>query len=255
MTERPVLAGIARSNSLLAALSSSDLAELLPELEGVDLDLGESVYESGAKQNYLYFPTTAVISLLYVTEDGSSTEIALAGREGAVGVALFMGGDSTPNRAVVQSAGKALRTRANVVRQQFRKGGAMQRILLRYTQALFAQMSQTAVCNRHHSLEQQLCRWLLLSLDRLDSDELKMTQQLIADMLGVRRAGVAAAASKLQKNSAIKYSRGKITVLNRDKLEACVCECYAVVNIEYDRLLHDVSQPPENGGDVDRRLL
>ena len=243
MTSPAISAVDARRNHLLAALPRPDLDVLLPELAEVDLELGHAIYESGAVQDHLYFPTTAVISLLYVTEDGSSTEIALAGREGAVGVALFMGGSSTPNRAVVQSAGKSLRARADIVRQQFSRGGAMQRLLLRYTQALFAQMSQTAVCNRHHSLEQQLCRWLLLSLDRLDSNELKMTQQLIADMLGVRREGVTAAASKLQKGGAIKYSRGKITVLDRNELEGCVCECYEVVNKEYARLFHDENQP------------
>ncbi|HVE88395.1 MAG TPA: Crp/Fnr family transcriptional regulator [Burkholderiaceae bacterium] len=242
MTARTISTDDAKRNYLLAALPRADLNELLPELAEVDLQLGHALYESGARQNFLYFPTTAVISLLYVTENGSSTEIALAGREGAVGVALFMGGESTPNRAVVQSAGKSLQVRANVVQEQFRRGGAVQRVLLRYTQALFSQMSQTAVCNRHHSLDQQLCRWLLLSLDRIDSSELRMTQQLIADMLGVRREGVTAAASKLQKSGAIKYSRGKITVLDRQALERYVCECYAVVNQEYDRLLHDVGQ-------------
>lgn len=244
MAKRTVSTDDARRNYLLAALPRADLDQLLPALAEVELELGHAVYESGAQQKYLYFPTTAVISLLYVTEDGSSTEIALAGREGAIGVALFMGGDSTPNRAVVQSAGKSLRIPADVVHEEFSRGGALQWLLLRYTQALFSQMSQTAVCNRHHSLEQQLCRWLLLSLDRLDSSELRMTQQLIADMLGVRREGVTAEATKLQKKGAIKYSRGKITVLDRSELESCVCECYAVVNREYDRLFHDVSQAP-----------
>ena len=254
MTKRPISTDDARRNYLLAALPRAELDELLPELAEVDLELGHALYESGAKQDFLYFPTTAVISLLYVTENGSSTEIALAGREGVVGVALFMGGESTPNRAVVQSAGKSLRVRANVVQEQFRRGGTLQRLLLRYTQALFSQMSQTAVCNRHHSLDQQLCRWLLLSLDRIDSSELKMTQQLIADMLGVRREGVTAAATKLQKSGAIKYSRGKITVLDRQGLEGCVCECYAVVNQEYDRLLHDVGQAHRTKA-ADRRFL
>ena len=252
MTKRTISTDDARRNYLLAALPRADLDELLQELGEVDLELGQALYESGAKQNFLYFPTTAVIALLYGTADGSSTEIALAGREGAVGIALFMGGESTPNRAVVQSAGRSFRVRASVVQEQFRRGGAMQRLLLRYTQALFSQMSQTAVCNRHHSLEQQLCRWMLLSLDRIDSSELRMTQQLIADMLGVRREGVTAGATKLQKSGIIKYSRGKITVLDRHELERCVCECYAVVNQEYDRLFHDVGQTHRKP--TDRRL-
>lgn len=210
------------------------------------MPLGHSVYESGGVQGYVYFPTSCIVSLLYVLEDGSSTEIAVTGCEGLVGIALFMGGETTPSRAVVQSAGAGYRVRAAEVRKQFERGGALQLLLLRYTQALITQMTQTAVCNRHHPLEQQLCRWLLLSLDRLPANELKMTHELIANMLGVRREGVTEAAGKLQAEGLIEYSRGKITVLDREHLEARVCECYAVVKKEYDRLLPGwpATQPP-----------
>ena len=230
-----------RSNTVLASLPDADNARLLPQLEQVSLELGKSIYESGSHQGYVYFPTTAIVSLLYVMEDGSSAEIAIVGNEGVVGIALFMGGESTPSRAVVQSAGHGYRIRANALISEFRQGGELQHVLLRYTQALITQMSQTAVCNRHHSVEQQLCRWLLLSLDRLSSNELTMTQELIANMLGVRREGVTEAAGHLQAAGLIHYSRGKITVIDRPKLEARVCECYAVVKREYERLLPRIS--------------
>jgi CRP-like cAMP-binding protein len=200
-------------------------------------DLGAALYESGAEQGYVYFPTTSIVSLLYVMEDSASAEIAVVGNEGIVGIALFMGGESTTSRAVVQSAGEGYRLRADLMKAEFNKGGDLQHILLRYTQALITQMAQTAVCNRHHTVDQQLCRWLLLSLDRLPTNELSMTQELIANMLGVRREGVTEAAGKLQAAGLIHYSRGKITVLERAKLEMRVCECYAVVKHEYDRLL------------------
>ncbi|MEJ7669988.1 MAG: Crp/Fnr family transcriptional regulator [Casimicrobiaceae bacterium] len=228
---------LAKSNLLLAALPEVDLRRLAPQLEVVQLALGESIYEADRSLKHLYFPMTAVISLLYVMHDGASAEIAVAGREGVVGVSLFMGGDTTPSRAIVQSAGEALLLKANVLKEEFRRGGELQRLLLRYTQALITQMSQTAVCNRHHSVEQQLCRWLLLSVDRLDTNQLTMTQQLIADMLGVRREGVTEAAGKLQAKGSIEYRRGRITVRDRGSLERCVCECYQVVKKEYDRLL------------------
>ncbi len=224
-------------NHLLAALPSDVYAHLLPALELVPLPLGWAVYESGRDQGYVYFPTTSIVSLLYVMEDGSSAEIAIVGNDGVVGIALFMGGETTPSRAVVQSAGYAYRLKASVLKPEFERGGALQHLLLRYTQSLITQMSQTAVCNRHHSVEQQLCRWLLLSLDRLPSNELKMTQELIANMLGVRREGVTEAAGKLQKEGLINYSRGLIHVLDRPGLEKRVCECYAVVKKEMDRLL------------------
>jgi CRP-like cAMP-binding protein len=226
-----------RDNNLLAVLPSGDYERLLPQLELVSLPLGLALYESGSLQRYVYFPTSAIVSLLYVMEDGSSAEIAVTGSEGVVGIALFMGGETTPSRAVVQSAGYAYRLSAGVLKSAFREGGTLQHLLLRYTQALITQMAQTAVCNRHHSVEQQLCRWLLLSLDRLSGNELSMTQELIANMLGVRREGVTEAAGKLQQAGLIKYTRGKITVLDRAKLERRVCECYAVVKREYDRLL------------------
>jgi CRP-like cAMP-binding protein len=211
-----------------------------PNLELVPLKLGASVYEAGGKQPYVYFPTNAIVSLLGVMKDGASAEIAVVGNDGVVGIALFMGGDTTPSRAVVQSAGDAYRLSSKVLKQEFGRGGALQHLLLRYTQALLTQMAQTAVCNRHHSIEQQLCRWLLLSLDRLHTSELKMTQQLIANMLGVRREGVTEAAGKLQAGGLIHYSRGRITIKSREKLEKCACECYAVVRKEFDRLLPDV---------------
>jgi CRP-like cAMP-binding protein len=230
-----------QQNLLIAALPAADRERLLPQLELVPLPLGWAVYESGDAQGYVYFPTTAIVSLLYVMEDGSSAEIAIVGDEGVVGIALFMGGESTPSRAVVQSAGYGYRLRASVLKNEFGQGGELQHLLLRYTQALITQMAQTAVCNRHHAVEQQLCRWLLLSLDRLPSNELTMTQELIANMLGVRREGVTEAAGKLQASGLIKYSRGKVTVLDRPKLEARVCECYGVVKREYDRLLPSTS--------------
>lgn len=213
------------------------MERLRPHLRPVSFALGEVVYESGWKQSYIYFPTTVIISLLYTMMNGSSAEMGIAGNEGLVGVALFMGGDSVPNRAVVQSAGDALRMRNNVLREEFARGGTFQRLLLRYTQALMTQMSQTAVCNRLHTVEQQLCRWLLLSRDRLDTDELVMTQELIANMLGVRREGVTVAAQRLQDKGLISYVRGHIRILDRRGLEATVCECYKVVKDEYDRLL------------------
>jgi len=236
---QPSVALPPRRNHLLAALQPEDFERLVPDLEAVDLPLGVAVYESGSVQGYVYFPTDCIVSLLYVMEDGSSAEIAVVGNEGVVGIALFMGGESMPNRAVVQSAGTGYRLRASVLKTEFERGGDVQHRLLRYTQALITQMAQTAVCNRHHALEQQLCRWLLLSLDRLESNDLVMTQELIANMLGVRREGVTAAAGHLQAAGVIHYSRGRITVLDRIKLEARVCECYAVVKREYDRLLPD----------------
>ena len=228
-----------KRNRLLAALPETDYRALVPHLEHVPLPLGMAVYESGGRQGFVYFPTSSIVSLLYVLEDGASAEIAVTGREGLVGIALFMGGESTPSRAVVQSAGHGYRLRADVLKKEFESGGALQHLLLRFTQALITQMTQTAVCNRHHAVDQQLCRWLLLSLDRLPSNELVMTQELIANMLGVRREGVTEAAGKLQAEGLIHYSRGHITVLDRDQLEARVCECYAVVKKEYDRLLPD----------------
>ena len=226
-----------QQNHILAALPAVDYKRLLPHLELVPLPLGWALYESGTEQGYVYFPITSIVSLLYVMEDGSSAEIAVVGNEGVVGIALFMGGETTPSRAVVQSAGYACRLKGRLLKAEFERGGDLQHLLLRYTQALITQMAQTAVCNRHHSVEQQLCRWLLLSLDRLPSNELTMTQELIANMLGVRREGVTEAAGNLQAAGLIHYSRGKITVLDRPKLEARVCECYAVVKRESDRLL------------------
>jgi len=226
-----------RQNQLLAALPAADYERLLPHLEPVALPLGLVVFESGGKLRHLYFPATGIVSLLYAMESGTSTEIAVIGNEGVVGIALFMGGESTPSRAVVQSAGHGFRLNASVLKTEFELGGPLQHLLLRYTQALISQMTQTAVCNRHHSVDQQLCRWLLLSLDRLSSYELTMTQELIANMLGVRREGVTEAAGKLQEAGLIRYSRGRITVVDRPKLEKRVCECYSVVKREMDRLL------------------
>jgi CRP-like cAMP-binding protein len=226
-----------KQNHILAALPAEDYARLLPDLELVPVPLGWAVHESGGQMGYVYFPTTSIVSLLYVMEDGASAEIAIVGNEGLVGIALFMGGETTPSRAVVQSAGHAYRLKSAVLKNEFERGGALQHLLLRYTQAMITQMAQTAVCNRHHSLEQQLCRWLLLSLDRLSSNVLIMTQELIANMLGVRREGVTEAAGTLQADGLIHYSRGKITVLDRPRLEQRVCECYAVVKKEFDRLL------------------
>jgi CRP-like cAMP-binding protein len=225
------------SNRLLAMLPQDEYERLLPHLEHVSFALGEVIYESGGQQSYIYFPTTAIISLLYMMQNGSSAEMGVAGNEGLVGIALFMGGDTVPNRAVVQSAGEALRMKTKVLQDEFARGGTFQRLLLRYTQALMTQMSQTAVCNRLHSVEQQLCRWLLLSRDRLNSDELVMTQELIANMLGVRREGVTVAAQRLQETGLIRYVRGHIKILDQRGLEATVCECYRVVKDEYDRLL------------------
>ena len=224
-------------NRLLAALPPAEYARLLPHLELIPLVLGAAHYESGSHQEYVYFPTARIVSLLYVMEDGASAEIAVVGNEGLVGIALSMGGESTPSRAVVQSTGHGYRLNARVLKSEFAQGGELQHLLLRYTQALITQMAQTAVCNRHHAVEQQLCRSLLLSLDRLPSNELTVTQDLIANMLGVRREGVTGAAGKLQAAGLIHYSRGKITVLDRPKLEARLCECYAVVRREYARLL------------------
>ena len=224
-------------NHLLAALPESELQRWLPLLEPVDLPLGEVLYESGAPIPFVYFPTNAIVSLLYVLEDGASAEIAVVGYEGLVGVSIFMGGGSTPSRAVVQSAGSGYRMRADAMKAEFAHSGPVVHLLLRYTQALITQMAQTAVCNRHHSLDQQLCRWLLLSLDRLQSTQLVMTQELIANMLGVRREGVTEAALKLQKAGLISYARGRINVVDRVGLEQRTCECYDVVKKEYDRLL------------------
>ncbi|BCQ54885.1 Crp/Fnr family transcriptional regulator [Burkholderia gladioli] len=227
-------------NQLLAALPESERAGLMPHLTLVDMPLGKVLYESGGQLHHVYFPTNAIVSLLYVMEDGSSAEIAMVGHEGIIGVSLFMGGETTPSRALVQSAGQAYRLEASILKAEFRRGNAMQRLLLRYTQALITQMAQTAVCNRHHSIDQQLCRWLLLSLDRLPSNRLKMTQELIANTLGVRRSGVTEAALKLQDAGLIRYNYGHIEVLDRPGLEKRVCECYGVVKREFDRLLPDL---------------
>jgi CRP-like cAMP-binding protein len=210
---------------------------LLPSLELIAMPLGWALYEAGDHLSHLYFPITSIVSLLYVMENGESAEIAITGNEGLVGLSLFMGGESTPSRAVVQSAGDGYRLKASILKREFALGGQFARLALRYTQALITQMSLTAVCNRYHSVDQQLCRWLLLSLDRLPNNELKMTQELIANMLGVRREGVTEAAGKLQAAGLIHHQRGKITVLDRPKLELRVCECYAVVKKEFDRLL------------------
>lgn len=225
-----------RSNQILDALPAEERARLFPHLESVELPLGKSLYESGDAQRHIFFPTDSIVSLLYVLEDGASAEIAVVGNEGAIGISLFMGGETTPSRAIVQSAGSAYRLTSNRLKEEFNRHGQMLHILLRYTQSLITQMAQTAVCNRHHSLDQQLCRWLLLSLDRLSNNRLDMTQELIANMLGVRREGVTSAAGKLQKLGVIRYSRGQITVLDRPKLESLSCECYAVVKKETDRL-------------------
>ncbi|POR50629.1 CRP-like cAMP-binding protein [Paraburkholderia eburnea] len=227
-------------NHLLSVLPAAEWARLTSHLVQVDMPLGQVVYESGDQLSHVYFPTTSIISLLYVMENGASGEIAIVGNEGIVGIAIFMGGETTPSRAVVQSAGKAHRLDTRLLKEEFNRGGPMQRLLLRYTQALITQMAQTAVCNRHHSIDQQLCRWLLLSLDRLSSNELKMTQELIANMLGVRRSGVTEAAMKLQEAGLIRYSYGHIAVLDRPGLEKRVCECYRVVKREFDRLLPDL---------------
>jgi CRP-like cAMP-binding protein len=224
-------------NHLLAALPHDEWARWQAALEPVELPLGKVLYESGRAMTHVYFPTTSIVSLLYVMADGASAEIAVVGNEGIVGIALFMGGESTPSRAVVQSAGLGFRMRGELLKDEFNRSGPVLHLLLRYTQALITQMAQTAVCNRHHSLDQQLCRWLLLSLDRLQASELVMTQELIANMLGVRREGVTEAAANLQRAGLIRYRRGHITVLDREGLEQRTCECYAVVRKEYDRLL------------------
>jgi CRP-like cAMP-binding protein len=234
---KPAVSASPKDNLLLAAMPPAEYDGLVGALERVQMPLGQAVYESGEAQGYVYFPTTSIVSLLFVLADGGSAEIAVTGRDGLVGISLFMGGETTPSRAVVQSAGEGYRLRASVLKREFERGGALQQLLLRYTQALITQMAQTAVCNRHHSVDQQLCRWLLLSIDRLPGNELVMTQELIANMLGVRREGVTEAAGKLQADGLIRYSRGKITVLDRQRLEKRVCECYAVVKKEYDRLL------------------
>ena len=226
-----------RQNHLLDALIQIDYERLASGLELVHMPLGQVLCESGGQMKYVYFPTTAIVSLLYVMEDGASAEIAVVGNEGILGISVFMGGETTPSRAVVQSDGYGYRLKAQLMKNEFNRAGPVLRLLLRYTQALITQMSQTAVCNRHHTVEQQLCRWLLLSLDRLSSDELLMTQELIANMLGVRREGVTEAAGKLQREGLIHYSRGHIKVLDRSELEGRVCECYKVVKAEFDRLL------------------
>src|SRR6202171_5212153 len=225
------------TNHLLAALPHAESQRWLPLPEPVDLPPGEGLYEPGDTLSHVYFPTTAIISLLYVMENGASAEIAVVGNEGVVGISLFMGGESTPSRAVVQSAGQGFRLKAQLMKDEFNRNGPVLHLLLRYTQALITQMAQTAVCNRHHSLDQQLCRWLLLSLDRLEGSDLMMTQELIANMLGVRREGVTEAATKLQQDGLIRYTRGHIRVLDRVGLEKRTCECYAVVRREYERLL------------------
>lgn len=227
-------------NKLLAALPSEDLARMERDMEAVDLPLGKVLYEAGGKLSHVYFPVTAIVSLLYVLEDGASAEIAVVGKDGVVGISLFMGGGTTPSRAVVQSAGKGLRMPAERLMREFTQSIEVRHLLLRYTQALITQMAQTAACNRHHSVDQQLCHWLLMSLDRLDGNELVMTQELIANMLGVRREGVTEAAGNLQRAGMIRYQRGHITVLDRAAIERRTCECYSVVKAEYDRLLPDL---------------
>lgn len=227
----------AHQNHLLDALPATDYARLESHLEVIPLALGEVLYEPGARLRHVYFPTTSIVSLLYVMEDGASAEIAVVGNEGMLGISLFMGGETTPSHAVVQSAGYGVRLKAHLLKQEFARFGPMMHLLLRYTQALITQMAQTAVCNRHHSVDQQLCRWLLLSLDRLSTNQLSMTQELIANMLGVRREGVTEAAGKLQDAGLISYRRGRITVLDRPGVEALSCECYQVVKKEFDRLL------------------
>ncbi len=229
-----------RQNHLLSAFPLAEYQRLEPHLELVPMRLGEVLSESGGRMDHVYFPTTCIVSLLYVLEDGSSAEIAVVGNEGILGISLFMGGETTPSRAVVRSAGHAYRLKSHLLMKEFNRAGPVLRLLLRYTQALITQMTQTAVCNRHHSVEQQLCRALLLSLDRLNCNSLTMTQELIANMLGVRREGVTEAAGNLQRAGLIRYSRGHIDVLDRPGLETAVCECYGVVKAEFDRLLSDI---------------
>jgi CRP-like cAMP-binding protein len=231
-----------RQNHLLAAVPETEWVRFAPHLTPVDMPLGHPVYESGGEQPYVYFPTDCIVSLLYVMEDGSAAEIAIVGNEGLVGISLFMGGGSTVNRAVVQSAGSAFRVKAQFIRDEFFEAGPVQQLFLKYTLALVAQMGQTAVCNRHHTVEQQFCRWLLMSLDRLPSNELTMTHELIGNMLGVRREGVTTVAGKLQRAGIIEYQRGRIRVLDRPRLETMSCECYEVVRREFARLL-----PWDNG--------
>ncbi|XAH24768.1 Crp/Fnr family transcriptional regulator [Xylophilus sp. GW821-FHT01B05] len=233
-----------RQNRLLGALPDAELARWLPQLEAVDMPLGTVLCEPGARLAHAYFPTTSVVSLLSVMEDGASAETAVVGREGMLGVALFLGGESTPSRAVVQGAGQGFRLRAGPMLEAFQQSGPVQQLLLRYAQALLTQMAQVAVCNRHHSLEQQLCRWLLQRLDCQTSAEILMTQELIASLLGVRREGVTEAAGHLQKLGLIRYHRGRIDLLDRDRLARHTCECYGVLKKEYDRLL----PPPRRGG-------
>jgi CRP-like cAMP-binding protein len=227
-------------NHILAAFPTAEYERLAPHLELVPMPLGQVLCESGAQLHHVYFPTTAIISMLYVLEDGASAEIAVVGNEGILGISIFMGGETTPSRAVVRSAGFGYRLKADLLRDEFNRAGPVLRLLLRYTQALITQMTQTAVCNRHHSVEQQLCRALLLTLDRLSSSSVTMTQELIANMLGVRREGVTEAAGNLQRAGLISYRRGHIEVLDRPGLEKAVCECYAVVKVEFDRLLSDI---------------
>jgi CRP-like cAMP-binding protein len=228
-------------NLLLAALPAKDYEQLLPQLELIEMELGKSLYESGGHLQHVFFPIEGIVSLLYVTQGGNSAELAVVGSEGMIGISLFMGGETTPNRAVVQSACKTYRLPAHVLKERFAEGGALHLILLKYTQALITQISQTAVCNLHHSVDQQLCRWLLLSLDRLPENKLQMTQELIANMLGVRRQGVTESARKLEHDGLITYKRGLITVLDRPGLEKRSCECYSVVRAETERLLPKVA--------------
>lgn len=230
-----------RDNWLLAALAQSDRDRWLPHLEPVAWPLGKVLYEPGAKLPHVFFPTTAIVSLLYVMKDGASAEIAAVGNEGVIGISLFMGGETTSSQAVVHAAGSGFRLKASLLMEEFNRGGAVLHLLLRYTQALITQMAQTSVCNRHHALDQQLCRWLLLTLDRLRSSEVVMTQELLSNILGVRRASITQAAGNLQKDQLIRYERGRISVLDRPGLEARACECYAVVKKEFERLLPDIA--------------
>jgi len=247
-SECPVPVADPRRNRLLAALPQAEWQRWLPQLERVEMPLGQILYESGRTLSHVYFPTTAIASLLYVMRNGASAEIAVVGNEGVIGISLFMGGESTPSRAVVQSAGEGFRLEAKLIKDEFELSEAVLHLLLRYTQALITQMAQTAACNRHHSVDQQLCRWLLLRLDRTQGSELAMTQELISNMLGVRREGVTEAALKLQKLGIIRYARGHIAVLNRSGLEQRSCECYLAVKKEYDRLLtHCNDRPPAPG--------
>ncbi len=239
---KSVIQNHSRDNFLLAALPDEDFVRLKPQLELVEMKLGDVIYESGEKMDYAYFPTTSIVSLLYIMENGSTAEIGVVGNDGIVGTSLFMGGESTTSRAIIQSAGALFRIRGGDLKQEFARGGSLQDLLLRYIQALMTQISQTAVCNRLHSIEQQLCRWLLLSHDRLRSDTLVMTHDLISNMLGVRREGITLAAQKLASKKLITNDRGTMTVIDRKGLESAVCECYAVVNKEYARLLGRTSE-------------